>query len=752
MGTLYLRVPADDGITLSGDGSPDAVLDDDPDTAWSTAVPAQPGYAIVIDRGDGYGSGRLTHMIDGAESTSWSFGLPQVPAQAITIDRGDDADPCNRIQFTSGADHPDDYPRTVNLLASTDGSSWTTLTSAIIDGQDVELDFATTSARYLKIVNTATADDPWTIAEIGLQYVDAFGTTDLSAFGWTLSASGSVAEGLPVFNQIVIDAGTASEHYPRAYTVHTSNDATTWTLVATETANTALTSTAVFTLTSARYIKVTNTAPSPYPWTIANLLARHNTGGETTTDLDRSAWRADVAELAANSSDHWVVISVDGAGPAVNAAAVLDGSPLTTWSTNRPALPGDCLILDAGSSLDPYNQVVVDSGPQYTENVPTMFQVLVSDDADTWTFAGSAVAGESGEPARSVILDPARTQRYIKILVEDPPESNRPWTVATVTVFNGDLPLDTAGWTVTAPGIGGPYPDATSTLRLKPTDGYDWLRHVAPGATGARPFKLRMPDHTWQTVLHLTAAEPYPWMYYTQTGMREDHESIPTPGVDTILTSASNPLLVAGAFGTERWTRAFDPPEMTDPQYRVGDQLRIEYSWYYLASTVQLYGAEQLADYWQGYPVTGLRYNFQVQKYYVNDFWAPEDGPVLSTFDLYRHDTPPAPGDMATPESGTLVHTFIDIPRDIPTGLEPSGEAPTNRGPMFSYEVSPVDWAALPAFSLYPSWYFTGDHPPYGQPGGQFPELPLPADGLYVYGAGDQVTVNMTVEVILDAS
>ena len=74
------------------------------------------------------------------------------------------ADKFSTVDLDSGSSVTD-YARSADVYVSSDGSDWTKVAS-IASGQPVEMaSFGTQTARYIKVVNTGSADNWWSIAE-----------------------------------------------------------------------------------------------------------------------------------------------------------------------------------------------------------------------------------------------------------------------------------------------------------------------------------------------------------------------------------------------------------------------------------------------------------------------------------------------------------------------------------------------------------------------------------------------------------
>jgi glucosylceramidase len=104
--------------------------------------------------------------VDGDASTRWSSGVAQAPGQSLRIDL---ARPTifDRVAIDSGG-NLGDYARGWTLSASTDGTTWKNLASGASTGQLTDVDVPRTKARYLKITSTGTSGSWWSVADVRL--------------------------------------------------------------------------------------------------------------------------------------------------------------------------------------------------------------------------------------------------------------------------------------------------------------------------------------------------------------------------------------------------------------------------------------------------------------------------------------------------------------------------------------------------------------------------------------------------------
>jgi glucosylceramidase len=104
--------------------------------------------------------------VDDDASTRWSTGTAQVPGQYLQVDLGR-REAFRRVVVDTGAS-TGDYVRSWTLQVSDDASRWRTLASGTGTGQLTTIDVPRTRARYLRLVSTAPADSWWSVADLRL--------------------------------------------------------------------------------------------------------------------------------------------------------------------------------------------------------------------------------------------------------------------------------------------------------------------------------------------------------------------------------------------------------------------------------------------------------------------------------------------------------------------------------------------------------------------------------------------------------
>ena len=106
------------------------------------------------------------NAVDDDATTRWTTGAGQKPGQYLQVDLGR-AQPVRRVVLDTGAD-AGDFPRGYALLTSADGVHWSDPPAATGagSGQLTTIDLPATAARFLRVVQTATAPQWWTIADL----------------------------------------------------------------------------------------------------------------------------------------------------------------------------------------------------------------------------------------------------------------------------------------------------------------------------------------------------------------------------------------------------------------------------------------------------------------------------------------------------------------------------------------------------------------------------------------------------------
>ena len=104
------------------------------------------------------------NAVDDDATTRWASGAAQAPGQWLEVDLGA-TETIRRVVLDTGADRTD-FPRGYELYASTDGSTWSLVATGAGDRQLTTIDIPPTVARHLRIVQTATASQWWSVADV----------------------------------------------------------------------------------------------------------------------------------------------------------------------------------------------------------------------------------------------------------------------------------------------------------------------------------------------------------------------------------------------------------------------------------------------------------------------------------------------------------------------------------------------------------------------------------------------------------
>jgi glucosylceramidase len=104
--------------------------------------------------------------VDGDAATRWSSGAPQAPGQYLQVDLGRRTT-FDRVSVDSGG-NLGDFARAWTLAASDDGTTWRTLATGTGTGQLTDIDVPRTRARWLRIISTGTSGSWWSVADLRL--------------------------------------------------------------------------------------------------------------------------------------------------------------------------------------------------------------------------------------------------------------------------------------------------------------------------------------------------------------------------------------------------------------------------------------------------------------------------------------------------------------------------------------------------------------------------------------------------------
>jgi hypothetical protein len=441
------------GIVQTGSGS----------NWWSIAefnVYAQtsvPGDALIttgwVATASASGGGTTPgKALDGNLTTRWTTGVPQANGQWFQVDM---LQPQTFVKVVLNADGAaSDYPRAYQVYASNDPLNWGT---AIATGNGTssitQITIPQKTARYLKIVQTGSATNWWSIAELTVYGVGPVApiAVALPRSTWSATASSTCGADTPskalddnaqtrwssglnqangqwfrvdmqtpqTFTKITVDAGGSSGDYPRGYQVFTSNDGTNWGTVIASGSGSSQLVTIAFPSKTARYIKIVQTGSTSSNWWSIHEL---NVYGTTPVILLREGW---IATASLNT------------GTAVNG---LDGKLGTRWNTGVGQANGQWYQFDMRAPQT-FNLITLNADGN-TSDYPRAYQVLVSTDSTNW---GSPVATGSGSSSMVSIAFATQTARYVRIVQTG--SSSNWWSIAELNVYGPSVPrTDKVPW------------------------------------------------------------------------------------------------------------------------------------------------------------------------------------------------------------------------------------------------------------------------------------------------------------------
>jgi glucosylceramidase len=110
---------------------------------------------------DGADAGKA---IDDDATTRWTTQAAQAPGQALEVDLGRTRT-VRRVVVDTGAD-TGDFPRGYELATSDDGEHWRTAATGAGAGQLTAIDTGAARARYVRVTQTATAPQWWSVADL----------------------------------------------------------------------------------------------------------------------------------------------------------------------------------------------------------------------------------------------------------------------------------------------------------------------------------------------------------------------------------------------------------------------------------------------------------------------------------------------------------------------------------------------------------------------------------------------------------
>jgi hypothetical protein len=372
------------------------------------------------------GGDPAANAIDGNVATRFSTGVAQVPGQWFQVDMLT-AKTFGMIVLDAGGS-AGDYPRGYQVLVSNDGVNFgAPVASGTGTTQQITINFATQTARYLRIVQTGTVTPNWW----SLHEINVYGTTGTppqppqAPSG--LVVSGATASALNL-------AWTASPTSGVTYTVFRSTTAGFTPGAGNQIAAglTALTygDTGLAASTTYYYLVQAVNAGGASP--SSNQANGTTLAGQTLTALSRTGWVASALPVSAGDT----------------AAKAIDNLPATRFSSGTAQVNGQWFQVDMLTAQS-FSRVVMDSTASANDYAHS-YQVFVSNDGTNW---GTAVATGTGTAAVITVDFAAQSARFVRVVQTSATPANW-WSIHELNVYGGGgtppAPQPASGLTATA--------------------------------------------------------------------------------------------------------------------------------------------------------------------------------------------------------------------------------------------------------------------------------------------------------------
>jgi chitodextrinase len=142
-------------------------------TASATTQAGSGGTHTVLDRTGWTANSNPTsgdvpaNLLDGNMSTRWSTGTAQAPGQYFIVDMTASQSFSRIVMDSTGSNN--DYARGYQVFVSNDGTTWgSAVSSGTGSGAIITVDFAAQSTRYIKVVQTGTVSNWWSMYEFNV--------------------------------------------------------------------------------------------------------------------------------------------------------------------------------------------------------------------------------------------------------------------------------------------------------------------------------------------------------------------------------------------------------------------------------------------------------------------------------------------------------------------------------------------------------------------------------------------------------
>ncbi|HVZ72858.1 MAG TPA: discoidin domain-containing protein [Polyangia bacterium] len=389
------------------------------------------------------------NAIDGNAGTRFSTGASQVPGQWFQVDMKAAQSFSRVVMDSTGSNN--DYAHGYQVLVSNDGVNFG---NAVAQGTPtagpiLTVDFATQSARYVRIVQTSTTPaNWWSIEEFNVygngappppapQPPTGLAATAASSSAINLMWTASTSPGVTY---------TVFRSTTNGFTASAANQIATG-LTATSYGDTGLAaSTTYYYLVQANGGSVTAGASASSNQAVATTQAAGGGGGSGGSggaggsgggpqQLSRTGW----------------VASASVTGGTDVAANAIDASTATRWSSGTAQVNGQWFQIDL-QTAQTFDQLVILSNADYARG----YQVFVSADGATW---GTAVATGTGTQATTSISFALQTKRYVRV-VQTSATPGSWWSIYDLAIWNNNgnpppVAYARTGWVASASNTGG---------------------------------------------------------------------------------------------------------------------------------------------------------------------------------------------------------------------------------------------------------------------------------------------------------
>jgi hypothetical protein len=238
-----------------------------------------------------------SRAIDDDLTTRYSTCQSQVPGQSFQVDMTAPMS-FSSITLDSGSS-TGDYPRGFSVYVSNDNSNWgSPVATGAGSSALVTITFPSQTARYIKIVQTSSASNWWSIHELNVYGVRpvllirdnwvasaslsssnaALGIDGKLSTRWTTNTPQVSGQTYQVdmlssqeFNQITLNSDGASSDYPRGYAVYVSNNPNSWGSPVATGVGSASPVSISFPAQTARYLQIVQTGAASNWWSISEI-------------------------------------------------------------------------------------------------------------------------------------------------------------------------------------------------------------------------------------------------------------------------------------------------------------------------------------------------------------------------------------------------------------------------------------------------------------------------------------------------